>query len=109
LGCWLLAAAGLGWAGLLAQAGRRAWRCRFAQSKLAALLCCAVQVKGKRLDTEGGIRTRARAAAQAEQWSAVPLRVKIVMLLTDSYIESTTQGGRRAVGTCRGRQQAASC
>lgn len=50
------------------------------------------QVKGKRLDTEGGIRTRARARAQAEQWSAVPLRVKIVVLLTDAYIEATTQG-----------------
>lgn len=49
------------------------------------------QVKGKRLDVEGGIRTRARARAAAEQWSAVPLRVKIVMLLTDAYIECTTQ------------------
>jgi hypothetical protein len=53
----------------------------------------ALQVKGKRLDTDGGIRTRARAAARAEQWSAVPLRVRLIMLLTDAYIEATAQGG----------------
>ena len=53
----------------------------------------AAQVKGKRLDTEGGVRTRARARTQAEQWSSVPLRVKIVVLLTDAYVEATTQGG----------------
>ena len=63
----------------------------FCNYRVAVLLL--LQVKGKRLDTEGGIRTRARAAAQAEQWSAVPVRVKILMLLTDAYIESTTQGG----------------
>ena len=51
------------------------------------------QVKGRRLDTEGGIRTRARARTAAEQWSAVPLRVKLVQLLTDAYIEASTQGG----------------
>ncbi|PSC72945.1 importin-9 isoform X1 [Micractinium conductrix] len=66
-------------------------------SALAALLTSghpaldAIQVKGRRLDTEGGIRTRAQARLLAEQWSAVPLRVKIIMLLTDSYIEATTQ------------------
>ncbi|KAL4434017.1 hypothetical protein ABPG75_000458 [Micractinium tetrahymenae] len=67
-------------------------------SALAALLASshpaldAIQVKGKRLDTEGGIRTRARARTRAEQWSAVPLRIKIIMLLTDAFIEATTQG-----------------
>lgn len=63
------------------------------------------QVKGKRLDTEGGVRTRARARATAEQWSAVPLRVKIVMLLTDAYIEATTQGAplRRLLGLAEWR------
>mgnify|MGYP001810386154 CR=1 FL=1 len=55
------------------------------------------QVKGRRLDTEGGIRTRAQARLLAEQWSAVPLRVKIIMLLTDSYIEATTQGSAQGI------------
>ncbi|KAL4441799.1 hypothetical protein ABPG77_003715 [Micractinium sp. CCAP 211/92] len=77
---------------------RTAYDIKLTTSALAALLISshpaldAIQVKGKRLDTEGGIRTRARARAHAEQWSAVPLRVKIVMLLTDAYIEATTQG-----------------
>lgn len=52
----------------------------------------SLQVKGRRLDTEGGIRTRARARTTAEQWSVVPLRVKLVQLLTDAFIEATTQG-----------------
>ena len=65
-------------------------------SALGALLSCphpaldAVIVKGRRLDTGTGIRTR--ASRQVEQWSQVPLRVKLVMLLADSYIEATTQG-----------------
>ena len=65
-------------------------------SALGALLSCphpaldAVIVKGRRLDTGMGIRTR--ASRQVEQWSQVPLRVKLVMLLADSYIEATTQG-----------------
>ena len=72
---------------------------RLTTSALAALLASrhpaldAVQVKGKRLDTEGAIRTRARARAAAEQWSWVPLRVRLVVLLTDAYIEANAQGG----------------
>lgn len=66
-------------------------------SALGALLACphpavdAVVVKGRRVDTATGIRTR--ASKQVEQWSQVPLRVKLVMLLADSYIEASTQGG----------------
>ena len=65
---------------------------------LGSLLACphpalnAVLVRGKRVDTGTGIRTRARGVTQAEQWSQVPLRVKLVMLLADSYIEASTQG-----------------
>jgi hypothetical protein len=65
---------------------------------LGSLLACphpalnAVVVRGKRVDTSTGIRTRARGVTQAEQWSQVPLRVKLVMLLADSYIEASTQG-----------------
>lgn len=52
-----------------------------------------MQVKGKRVDTDTGVRTRARARSQAEQWSSAALPLKIAMLLTDAYIEATTQGG----------------
>lgn len=51
-----------------------------------------LQVRGKRVDSGGGIRTRARARTQSEEWSSVALPVKIAMLLTDAYIEATTQG-----------------
>ncbi|KAI3434732.1 hypothetical protein D9Q98_002793 [Chlorella vulgaris] len=76
---------------------RTAYDIRLTTAALAALLTSShpaldlIQVKGKRLDTESGVRTRARARAQAEQWSSVPLRVRIVMLLTDAFIEATTQ------------------
>lgn len=60
--------------------------------QVSALLISFSQVKGRRLDTEGGIRTRARARTTAEQWSVVPLRIKLVQLLTDAFIEATTQG-----------------
>jgi hypothetical protein len=69
--------------------------------KLLRLL--SLQVRGRRLDTEGGVRTRARALSQAEQWSVVPLRVKLVVVLTDAYIEATTQG---EAGRGRARQGA---
>lgn len=60
-----------------------------------------LQVKGKRLDTEGGIRTRTRARSQAEQWSSIALPLKIAILLTDAYIETTTQGATTpGVGGC---------
>ncbi|PRW57646.1 importin-9 isoform X1 [Chlorella sorokiniana] len=70
---------------------------RLTTTALAGLLTAAhpaldaIQVKGMRLDTEGGIRTRAKARTTAEQWSVVPLRVKLVQLLTDAFIEATTQ------------------
>lgn len=51
-----------------------------------------VMVKGRRTDTgNSAIRTRSRSKTQQEEWSYVPLRVKIIMLLTDAYIETTTQ------------------
>ena len=46
------------------------------------------QVKGRRLDVEGAIRTRSRAAAQAEEWQVVSARVKIFSLLADMLIEA---------------------
>ena len=48
----------------------------------------AVQVKGKRLDLNTGIRTRSRAAAQQEQFEAVPAPVQIFALLSDMLIEA---------------------
>ena len=49
---------------------------------------CAAQVKGKRLDTDSGIRTRSRAATQREQYEAVPAPVQIFVLLADMLIEA---------------------
>jgi len=46
------------------------------------------QVKGKRLDTDTGIRTRSRAAAQQEQFEAVPAPVQMFILLADMLIEA---------------------
>ena len=48
----------------------------------------AEQVKGKRLDLNTGIRTRSRAAAQQEQFEAVPAPVQIFGLLADMLIEA---------------------
>ena len=48
----------------------------------------AEQVKGKRLDLDTGIRTRSRAAAQQEQFEAVPAPVQIFALLADMLIEA---------------------
>ena len=48
--------------------------------------------RGRRLDTESGVMTRARRAQRAEAWSEVPLRSKLVQLLIDARIESLTQG-----------------
>ncbi|KAL6779589.1 hypothetical protein ACKKBG_A12895 [Auxenochlorella protothecoides x Auxenochlorella symbiontica] len=59
----------------------------------------AVAVRGRRLDVEGGILTRARAAQRAERWSSVPLRAKIVQLLVDAHIEATAQDLHRGGAT----------
>jgi hypothetical protein len=80
---------------------------------LGSLLACphpalnAVVVRGKRVDTGTGIRTRARGVTQAEQWSQVSLRVKLVMLLADSYIEASTQGegGENGMGQWGGEEE----
>jgi hypothetical protein len=47
-----------------------------------------IQVRGKRLDTETGIRTRLRAATQQERYEAVPAPVQIFVLLADMLIEA---------------------
>ena len=48
----------------------------------------SAQVKGKRLDSDSGIRTRSRAATQHEQYEAVPAPVQIFVLLADMLIEA---------------------
>ena len=48
----------------------------------------APQVKGRRLDTNGGIRTRARAREQAEQWHLVPAPARILALMADTLLEA---------------------
>lgn len=53
----------------------------------------ALQVKGKRLDIDSGIRTRARAAKQQEQWQYIPASAKLFALLADILIEA--KEGRR--------------
>ena len=52
-----------------------------------------VQVKGKRLDVEEGIRTRARAKEQAEQWQYVSASTKIFCLLADTLLEAQEGAG----------------
>lgn len=47
-----------------------------------------MQVKGKRLDVHGSIRTRSRAKTQAEQWEYVDAPTKIFALLADTLIEA---------------------
>ena len=47
-----------------------------------------IQVRGKRLDTETGIRTRSRAVTQQERYEAVPAPVQIFVLLADMLIEA---------------------
>ncbi len=49
------------------------------------------QVKGRRLDVEGGPRTRSRAKVQAEQWDSVPLRLKLFVLTVDALAEAQAQ------------------
>ena len=53
-----------------------------------------IYVRGRRLDTNGkAIRTRSKSCQQKEEWSVVPLRVKVAVLLVDSYIEQVVQHG----------------
>jgi hypothetical protein len=49
------------------------------------------QVKGRRLDTDSGPRTRSRAAKQAERWDAVSLRLKLFVLTVDALLEAQAQ------------------
>jgi hypothetical protein len=49
------------------------------------------QVKGRRLDTDSGPRTRSRAAKQAEQWDMVSLRLKLFVLTVDALLEAQAQ------------------
>ena len=50
--------------------------------------CVALQVKGKQLDLDGGIRTRSRAAKQGERWQWVPAPAKLFSLLADTLLEA---------------------
>lgn len=65
---------------------------------LASILACpnpsidTIVVKGCRTDTSSSIRTRSKAVTMKEEWSMVPLRSKIALILLDSYIEAETQG-----------------
>lgn len=52
----------------------------------------SLQVKGRRLDTEGGPRTRSRAKTQVEQWESIPLPLKLMVLLADALVEAQAQG-----------------
>ncbi len=45
-------------------------------------------MKGRRLDVGGGIRTRARARAQAEQWHMVAAPARILALMADTLLEA---------------------
>lgn len=56
-----------------------------------------ISVRGQRIDTSSSIRTRSQAATRKEEWSMVPLRTKIALVLLDSYIESMTQGNTPAM------------
>jgi len=51
-----------------------------------------VQVKGKRLDVESGIRTRSVAKQQEERWEYVPAPAKIFSLLADTLVEAKEGG-----------------
>jgi hypothetical protein len=70
---------------------------RLTTTALGTMLTCphsaldSIIVRGKRIDEGSGIRTRAKAAHQEEKWSQLPVRVKILILLTDAYIEAATQ------------------
>ena len=48
-------------------------------------------MRGRRLDTDSGPRTRSRAAKQAEQWDAVSLRLKLFVLTVDALLEAQAQ------------------
>jgi importin-9 len=77
---------------------RTAYDIKLTTSALAWLLACrhpaleGVTVRGRRADTDGSVRTRARAKTFAEQWSQVPLKHRLLALLADAYIEADVQG-----------------
>ena len=45
-------------------------------------------MKGRRLDTDSGIRTRAKAREQAEQWHMIPAPARILALMADTLLEA---------------------
>lgn len=59
-----------------------------------------LQVKGRRLDTNSGPRTRSRAAKQAEQWDVVSLRLKLLVLTVDALLEAQAQVGQQQSTAC---------
>ena len=50
-----------------------------------------LQVRGRRLDTGDGPRTRSRAKTQAEQWESVSLPLKLMALSADALVEALAQ------------------
>eukprot|EP00884_Botryococcus_braunii_P000242 jgi/Botrbrau1/10218/Bobra.0362s0008.1 len=70
---------------------------------LAALLASqhpiltAVELPGRRLDLNTGIRTRSKAALMPEQYEMVPADAKIFSLLVDA-LEEAVEGGSRLTG-----------
>lgn len=76
---------------------RTSYEIRRTLTALGRLLLCpnarmdSTLVKGSRVDTGEGIRTRSRAAKTAETWKFIPLRTKLVIILLDAYIEAAAQ------------------
>lgn len=51
-----------------------------------------MQVKGKRLDINSVVRTRAKAQASQESWQYVPVGEKIASLLAQALLEEDDSG-----------------
>ena len=59
-----------------------------------------MQVKGKRMDVDSGIRRPSQAKQQAEQWSMEPAPAKILALLADYLQEQQSQALSGVAITC---------
>ncbi|GMH34505.1 hypothetical protein BSKO_02339 [Bryopsis sp. KO-2023] len=47
-----------------------------------------IQVRGKMVSLESGVRTRSKSRADPERWTIIPLPVKIFLVLVDTLMES---------------------
>ncbi|KAK9839772.1 hypothetical protein WJX81_000471 [Elliptochloris bilobata] len=61
-----------------------------------------VQVKGRRLDMDSGIKTRARARQQADQWHMVSAPARILALMADTLLEAREARGGQGGGSDSG-------